>query len=359
VAQSAQLLGHTGEAQKYQALTEEVREAFVQAFVTPAGRVLSDSQTTYALAIEWDLLPRETQRREAGRRLADLVRASGFRISTGFVGTPLICDALTRTGHLDVACRLLLQTQCPSWLYPVTMGATTVWERWDSMRPDGSINPDGMTSFNHYALGAVADWMHRTVAGLAPGAPGYRRLIVRPRPPVALTSAAARHITAYGEASVSWERSDDRLQLTVVVPVGSSAEVHVPGTEAPSVVGHGRHHWSVDDPHAGRADRTVDWAQATVRDVLDDPDTWADVVGAALASGVAPEGEAQAARRLAAYFDAPAATVAEALAPDERFPGGQDIRQRIAKLSDAAAAPNSRPKRANCPPDTSAPGNPV
>jgi alpha-L-rhamnosidase len=338
VAESARLLGHAGEAQKYLALTEEVRAAFVQAFVTPAGRVLSNSQTTYALAIEWDLLPLETQRREAGRRLADLVRASGFRISTGFVGTPLTCDALTSTGHFDVACRLLLQRQCPSWLYPVTMGATTVWERWDSMRPDGSVNPDGMTSFNHYALGAVADWMHRTIAGLAPGAPGYRRLVVRPRPPKALTMAAASHITPYGEASVSWERSDGHLQLTVVVPVGSTAEVHVPGVEMTSVVGHGEHRWSVVDPHAERGDRTFDWNQATVRDLLDDPEAWAEVVRAAVASGVTPAGEPQAAGRLAAYFDGPATTVAQALAPDERFPGGQDIRQRIASLIDATAS---------------------
>ena len=111
------------------------------------------------------------QREEAGRRLADLVRTAGFRIATGFVGTPLVCDALTSTGHVDVAYRLLLQTQCPSWLYPVTMEATTIWERWDSLRPDGSVNPSGMTSFNHYALGAVADWLHRRVAGLAPAAP--------------------------------------------------------------------------------------------------------------------------------------------------------------------------------------------
>jgi alpha-L-rhamnosidase len=159
------------------------------------------------------------------------------------------------------------------------MGATTVWERWDSMRPDGSINPDGMTSFNHYALGAVADWMHRTVAGLSPGAPGYRRLVVRPRPPMALTRAAASHLTPYGEASVSWERSDGRLQLTVVVPVGSTAEVHLPGVELTSVVGHGEHRWSVVDPHAERGDRTFDWSQATVRDLLDDPETWAEVVG--------------------------------------------------------------------------------
>ena len=121
-----------------------------------------------------------------GERLADLVRSSAFRISTGFVGTPLMTDALTDAGEPDLAYRLLLQTGCPSWLYSVTMGATTVWERWDSMLPDGRVNPGEMTSFNHYALGAVADWMHRRVAGLAPAAPGYRQIEVRPlvdRPP--------------------------------------------------------------------------------------------------------------------------------------------------------------------------------
>jgi alpha-L-rhamnosidase len=250
VAESARLLGRAGEAEKYHLLAEEVRTAFARTFVTPEGRVHSDAQTVYALAIEWDLLPTQEQRREAGRRLADLVHGSGFRISTGFVGTPLVCDALTSTGHLDVAYRLLLQTQCPSWLYPVTMGATTIWERWDSIRPNGSVNPGEMTSFNHYALGAVADWLHRTVAGLAPAAPGYRRLLVRPRPAAALTRAGARHTTPYGTASVSWKRAGGRLRLTVHVPVGASAEVHPPGAATPVVVAHGIHHWNLTDPEA-------------------------------------------------------------------------------------------------------------
>ncbi|HEY8718009.1 family 78 glycoside hydrolase catalytic domain, partial [Pengzhenrongella sp.] len=252
LAESARLLGHDDEAEKYRILNQEVRAAFAHAFVTPAGRVLSDAQTVYALAIAWDLLPHEHQRQAAGRRLADLVRAAGFRIATGFVGTPLVCDALTATGQLDVAYRLLLQTQCPSWLYPVTMGATTIWERWDSMRPDGSINPGEMTSFNHYALGAVADWLHRTVAGLAPAAPGYRALVVRPQPTAELTRAAARHLSPYGEASVAWERADGRLHLTVHVPVGATAEVYVPGSPAPERVGHGEHRWDVPDPCAAQ-----------------------------------------------------------------------------------------------------------
>jgi alpha-L-rhamnosidase len=129
--------------------------------------VLSDCPTVYALAIAFGLLD-EPQLQFAGDRLAELVVENGYRVATGFAGTPYICDALALTGHLDHAYRLLLERECPSWLYSVTMGATTIWERWDSMLPDGSINPGQMTSFNHYALGAVADWMHRVVGGLAP-----------------------------------------------------------------------------------------------------------------------------------------------------------------------------------------------
>ena len=181
-ARAAQILGRTEKQTYYEALAEMVETAFVREYVTPAGRLMNDAETAYALAIAFDLLPTAEQRQHAGERLAELVRDSGYQIRTGFVGTPLICDALCSTGHYQAAYRLLLQRECPSWLYPVTMGATTVWERWDSMLPDGTINPGEMTSFNHYALGAVADWMHRTIGGLTPAQPGYRRIEIRPRP---------------------------------------------------------------------------------------------------------------------------------------------------------------------------------
>jgi alpha-L-rhamnosidase len=310
VGLAAAVVGDADMAEKYARLAGEVREAFAHEYVTPGGRVLSDSPTVYALALEWALLPGEDQRHRAGSRLADLVRSSGFRISTGFVGTPLIMDALTGSGHLDVAYRLMLQTGCPSWLYAVTMGATTVWERWDSMLPDGSINPGQMTSFNHYALGAVADWLHRTVAGLTPAAPGYRELLVRPAPARSLTSASARHRTPYGDAEVAWERSAGQLRLRVVVPVGARATVHVPGRPQPVRVGHGRHAWQVADP---AADRVLLPAQATVRDVLDHEDTWRQIVVAAVETGVAGD-EAQAAGRLQAFLDAPASQLIDALA---------------------------------------------
>jgi alpha-L-rhamnosidase len=283
--------------------------------------VLSDAQTVYALAIEWALLPTQEQREQAGRRLADLVRAAGFRIATGFVGTPLVTDALTSTGHVDVAYRLLLQTGCPSWLYPVTMGATTTWERWDSLLPDGRVNGGAMTSFNHYALGAVADWLHQSVAGLAPAAPGYREILVRPQPSPALTSASARHLTPYGEARVAWERADGRFTLEVRVPVGASAHVYLPGDTGPRLAGHGEHRWDVADP-------AVAESSDTIRAVLDDPETWSALVAAAVDAGIA-RGEAQTARRLAAHLDAPAADLIPALAPHATTPRASAVHREL------------------------------
>ncbi|GAA0975267.1 hypothetical protein GCM10009555_032850 [Acrocarpospora macrocephala] len=144
------------------------------------------------------------------------------RIATGFVGTPLICDALASVGAYDTAYRLLTQRDCPGWLYPVTMGATTIWERWDSLLPDGTVNPGEMTSFNHYALGAVADFLHRVVAGLTPTAPGYRRLRIAPRPGGDLTHATAELHTPYGPTSVTWTRTETTLTVTTTIPPAQS-----------------------------------------------------------------------------------------------------------------------------------------
>jgi alpha-L-rhamnosidase len=328
VSLAATLVGELDIAARYGRLAARVRGAFAREYVTGGGRVLSDAATIYALALEWSLLPTEEQRLRAGERLADLVRTAGFRISTGFLGTPLIADALTSTGHTDVAYRLLLQTGSPSWLYAVTMGATTVWERWDSLLDDGSINPSNMTSFNHYALGAVADWMHRTVAGLAPGAPGYRRLVVRPEPSRFLTSARASVQTPYGKAEVSWARADGLLELRVAVPVGASAVVHVPGQSEPAEVRHGTYVWHVPDLWASNGQlRTV----LTVRDVLDDEKTWGAVVAAAQQLALVT-GERQAAARLKGFLDAPVATLADALVPPGLVRDGDVLRARLTEL---------------------------
>ncbi len=230
VAQMAQVLGDDAAAAHYGTLAEEARTAFVDRYVGADGRMTSDAPTAYAVALRFDLMP-EASRPAAAARLAELVRAAGNRIATGFVGTPLVTDALSAEGHLDTAYDLLLETGCPSWLYQVTMGATTVWERWDAMLPDGTVNPGTMTSFNHYALGAVADWMHRVVAGLAPEDPGYRRIRFAPRPGRRLTHASARHTTPYGETAIAWHTEDDVLRVELTVPPGADGILDLDGHE--------------------------------------------------------------------------------------------------------------------------------
>ncbi|WP_153392594.1 alpha-L-rhamnosidase [Ornithinicoccus halotolerans] len=309
VARAAAIVGEQQLADEYGQLAADARTAFQAAFVTPAGRILSDAPTVYALGIVWDLLPDAATRTTAGERLADLVRGAGYRIATGFVGTPLIMDALTDTGHVEVAHRLLLQTECPSWLYSVAMGATTVWERWDSMLPDGTINPGQMTSFNHYALGAMADWLHRRVAGLAPAEPGYRSLLVDPLPTAWLEHAEAAHVTPYGEARVAWRRADGSLHLEVSVPVGATAEVRVPGSTQPEVVGHGRHRWDVPDPVPSVDGRPT---PVTVREVLADPQRW-QALTEVLVDEQLTQTPGQAAERLARWLDHPADCIPEVM----------------------------------------------
>ena len=278
VADAAALIGREEEAARYGALADDVATAFHREYVSRSGRVLSDSATAYALALQFDLIADSAERSRAADRLAEIVRGNGYKISTGFIGTPLICDALSANGHADAAYRLLLQTENPSWLYPVKMGATTIWERWDSLLPDGTVNPSGMTSFNHYAFGAVADWMHRVVAGLAPAEPGYRRLRIAPQPPRrGLTEASARLRTPYGDASSGWTLEDGELQLTVTVPVGATGEVVLP-SGAVHEVGHGTHAFA--EPFEVEViERAVVTVDTPLGDLIDDPEAMAVLIG--------------------------------------------------------------------------------
>lgn len=276
LAETARVLGNAADAAFYAAEAEKVRQAWLAEYVTATGRILSDAQTSYALAIEFGIASGQLAQK-MGDRLAWLARRDGYRISTGFVGTPLVTDALTRTGHLREAARMLTQTECPSWLYPITMGATTIWERWDSMLEDGSINPGEMTSFNHYALGAVADWLHRVVGGLAPAAPGYKRLRIAPQPLPGLDWASTTHQTPYGTASVEWRREHGVVQITATVPTNTSAEVLLPDGRSLDVVA-GVHTWTVTEQATGGP---VALTTATpLATIMDDPEAYRTVLEA-------------------------------------------------------------------------------
>jgi len=236
-AQAAGLLGQHDDETHFNALADRVRNAFAEHYVAPGGTIRSDCTTVYALAIAFDVLQTAELRAFAGNRLAELVRDNGYRVSTGFAGTPFITHALTDAGHVDEAYRLLLEEGCPSWLYPVTMGATTVWERWDSMLPDGTINPGEMTSFNHYALGAVADWMHKAIGGIRPLEPGYARVLLQPQPGEGISWARTSLKTPHGEVRVSWTLDGGEFRLEATVPDGVAADVVLPDGARHSIEG--------------------------------------------------------------------------------------------------------------------------
>lgn len=243
-AHTARLLGHRDDAEYFENLASRVQASYLEHYVAADGTIRSDCTTVYALAIAFGILPSAEHVDFAGERLAELVRKNNYRVSTGFAGTPFITGALTDTGHSEEAYRLLLEEGCPSWLYPVTMGATTVWERWDSMLPDGTINPGEMTSFNHYALGAVADWLHKTVGGISPLAPGYTKVRIAPVPGEGIHWAKTSLKTPHGTIGVEWKHDDGAFRLEATVPEGVEADVVLPGG-GQRTVGAGTHSFSV------------------------------------------------------------------------------------------------------------------
>jgi alpha-L-rhamnosidase len=229
VINAAEVLGNREDVAKYTALLKNVKEAFMKEYVTPSGRLVSSSQTAYVLALNFDLLP-ENLRAQAAKRLADNIASYKDHITTGFLGTPYICHVLSRFGYDDVAYKLLFQETYPSWLYPVKMGATTIWERWDGIKPDGTFQATSMNSFNHYAYGAIGDWMYKRAAGLNIAEPGYKKIRIAPTPGGKFTSVTAKLETLYGAAQSSWKIESGRFILDVTIPANTRAIVVLPNS---------------------------------------------------------------------------------------------------------------------------------
>jgi alpha-L-rhamnosidase len=236
VLRSATVLGKQDDIAKYSALLKNVKDAFVKEYVTPNGRLVSGTQTAFVLALNFDMLP-EAMRKPTAERLVENIKSYDNHLTTGFLGTPYLCHVLSRFGYSDVAYTLLLQETYPSWLYPVKMGATTIWERWDGIKPDGTFQTPGMNSFNHYAYGAIGDWMYRVVAGIDTKAdmPGYKGITIKPTIDQRLTSASAEYQTYYGKIKSAWKIADGKLQLDVEIPANTKATIYVPGGETVEV----------------------------------------------------------------------------------------------------------------------------
>jgi alpha-L-rhamnosidase len=238
----AAAIGRTEDAETYRQLHADIATAFIDAYVHPDGTVEGDTQTAYVLALHMDLLPDEL-REEAAAHLVRNIEERDWHLSTGFLGTRDLMSVLTEAGHLDVAYRLLGNDTFPSWGYPIVHGdATTMWERWDSLKPDGTYQNPEMTSFNHYAYGAVGEWMYRYIGGidLDPDAPAYTRMVIRPRPGGHLTSASTSYDSVHGTIATDWSIEGERLRLTVTVPANTTATVHVPTSDPASVTESGQ-----------------------------------------------------------------------------------------------------------------------
>ncbi len=234
-AQAARRLGRAEEAERLEALFATVKSAFVARYFNPQGKltIANESQTGYLLALGFDLLP-EPLRISAVENLVRTVGEAGGHLRTGFLGTPLLAPVLDRFGHTDLAYQVLFKETYPSWFYSIHQGATTMWERWNSYSHEKGFGDAGMNSFNHYAYGAIGQWMHERIAGLAPdpARPGYKHFFIQPAPGGPLTTARAELMTPYGKASSAWILENRKLRIEAVVPPNTTATLVLPGKPA-------------------------------------------------------------------------------------------------------------------------------
>jgi len=230
---TARVLGKEADVSYYTDLLQKVKDAFVKEYVTSTGRLISGTQTAYVLALNFDVLP-EALRQQAVDRLVQNIKDYGDHLTTGFLGTPYLCHVLSRFGKTDVAYKLLMQETFPSWLYPVKMGATTIWERWNGIRPDSSFASASMNSFNHYAYGAIGDWMYRVAAGIDTylDGPGYKHIRIEPRIGGGLTYVNADLDTYYGKLSSHWKVEDGQVVYDIEIPANTSADIFLPASGA-------------------------------------------------------------------------------------------------------------------------------
>lgn len=256
LVKAARALGYEQEVATYEALCGEIREAFQREFFTATGRLAVTTQTAYVVALHMGLTPEAFVPR-VQQALRDKLMANKVKLKTGFVGTSYLNRVLSGNGSNDLAYQLLLGEDYPGWLYAVNMGATTVWERWNSVLPDGSLSGTGMNSLNHYAYGAIVEWIFRDVAGINPveEAPGFRRALIRPRPNYRLPAVRARYESAVGLYESAWIiREDGTFHLEVTIPFGATAQVVLPYGDAASLTVNGQGARALDCPLCAAGD---------------------------------------------------------------------------------------------------------
>ena len=235
LARTAEVLGKTEDQKLYSDLFSKIKTVFNNEYVTPSGRVGTNSQTSYVLALMFELLP-DDLRPKAAKFLADDIKSRRNHLSTGFLGTPFLCQVLTQNGYSDVAYDLLLQETYPSWLYPVRMGATTIWERWDGQKTDSTFQDPGMNSFNHYAYGAIGDWIYRNSAGIDNAGPGYKEILIHPYFTKKLDYSKATFESPYGSIASGWERKGNKITGNIKIPANTKAKIILPANSSLLVI---------------------------------------------------------------------------------------------------------------------------
>ncbi|NLO83936.1 MAG: family 78 glycoside hydrolase catalytic domain [Clostridiales bacterium] len=251
-AQIAEILGEKEDAKDYLALSQKIANAYRKVFTDQKGKLKKEFQTAYVLPLYFEMTEGE-ESKQMSANLAALVRKAGNHLTTGFTGTPYLLFALCDHGHVDAAYDLLLQDTCPSWLYEVKAGGTTIWERWDALRPDGTVNVGdltgrkgdeesngGMVSFNHYANGAVGDFLYRRVAGIEATSGGFKTFQIKPILGGGITSAKGTISTPYGLVMSSWVIQENTFRIDVTVPVSSTCQLTLPNGE-PHILSSGEH----------------------------------------------------------------------------------------------------------------------
>ncbi|KAL7625877.1 hypothetical protein AAE478_005101 [Parahypoxylon ruwenzoriense] len=248
-AQMASELGLEDDRARYEEWAADLKTAFREAWVNLDGTVANETQTGLTLPLYFDLFEDGDQANAAATRLQKIIADNKYLVGTGFAGTHLLGLALTKYNLTNTFYKMLLQTAVPSWLYQVVMNATTTWERWDSLLPDGSLNPGEMTSFNHYAFGSVANWIYQVIGGIAPAEPGWKTIKVNVIPGGNLTWAKASYLSPYGKVTTEWEVNNTGFHLRLSIPPNTNAEITLPGSggQARRVLGSGTYEFSIPE----------------------------------------------------------------------------------------------------------------
>lgn len=238
VSKTAKILGYSEDAAKYEKLYNETLEAFREEYYTPTGRIVSETQTGAVLSLYFNLA-REKDRERILSTLITNIENHKNHLSTGFVGTPYICHALSENGAHEMAATIFMKEDYPSWLYAVNMGATTIWERWNSIKPDGTFDESGMNSLNHYAYGSIGDWMYRKVAGLSPLEPGYKKFQIKPMFVKGIEECEVSYDSVYGKIVAKTACKAGKIHIHVEVPANTRAVIILPEKEERLEVGSG------------------------------------------------------------------------------------------------------------------------